>query len=55
MSTHADRVTKPKKKGKKSFIRQVSKYAGDRLHIEVPKRERDNFRPGDSVKVEKIE
>ena len=39
----------------KSFIRQVSRYAGDRLHVEVPKEKRDNYKPGDTVRVEIIE
>ena len=58
MSSNVHRVTKRKKSikkpGKKSFIRQVSVLHGDRLHIEVPKKERHNFRPGDDVRVEKI-
>lgn len=40
---------------KKSFIRQVSILHGDRLHIEVPKDKRDEFEPGDTVRVEKID
>jgi urease beta subunit len=39
----------------KSFIRQISRYAGDRLHIEIPKDKRDKFEPGDTVRVEMIE
>jgi hypothetical protein len=54
-----DRVVKRKKKAKKnikkSFINRVSKFSGNRLHVEVPKKERENFNPGDSVRVEKIE
>ena len=40
---------------KKSFIGKVSKLHKDRLHIEVPKPDRDNFEPGNSVRYEKIE
>ena len=58
MSTMAKKTrvkTKKPNKKKKSFIRQVSKFNGDRLHIEVPKPKKDEFRPGDTVRVEKIE
>jgi hypothetical protein len=48
-------VTKRKKKIKKSFINRISKFSGNRLHVEVPKKERKNFTPGDTVRVEKIE
>jgi len=43
------------KNNNKSFIAKVSTLHGDRLHIEIPKPDRDKFEPGDTVRSEKIE
>ncbi len=42
------------KKDEKVFIKDVSVLHGDRLHVEIPKKERKNFKQGDYVKVKKI-
>ena len=37
------------------FVSKISSYGtGGRKHIEVPKKERDNFEVGDHVRVKKI-
>ena len=51
MPTNVDMV----KKSGESFIGKVSAYSENRKHIEVPKKDRDKFKSGDAVRVEKIE
>ena len=42
-------------KGEKDyFIRQVSKFSPNRLHIEIPSEHTKNFKPGDYAQVKKI-
>ena len=59
MSTYVDmkkKHTPPKESSKDedSFIGPVSKFAGERLHVEVPQKQRKRFKAGEYVKVEKI-
>jgi hypothetical protein len=44
-----------KKKSGESFIGKVSTYSENRKHVEIPKKDRDKFKSGDAVRVEKIE
>ena len=46
--------SKPQKKEKDFFIRQVSKFSLKRLHIEIPTEHTKNFKPGDYAEVRKI-
>jgi len=45
---------KKSSKNEDFFIRQISKFAGERLHVEVPLKYRKRFKAGEYVKVEKV-
>ena len=51
-------VSMATKAEKAEFISKVSDYGSKsdgRKHIEIPKKDRDKFKSGDAVRVEKIE
>ncbi|EFK10646.1 conserved hypothetical protein [delta proteobacterium NaphS2] len=45
----------PKKKESNLLIKEITKFSGDRLHVEIPSERRSNFKPGDNVAVKKID
>lgn len=56
LSTTADRMAKRlhTQKNTPKIIRQVTKFSGDRLHVEIPSKDRKHFKPGDYVELTNI-